>query len=662
MFQSWRPLPIALATAGAGLAARIVAGLFLPHTSWVSDELEYLGAAKMAAAGFGLGFYDEAPWLRPPGYIAFVAAILGLAGSLDAVYLVQAMLMSAATVAITLIAWETWGRAAGISAALLTNAYYPWIVYPNLLLTESLCVFLVSWGAWLALRDSRAGSAGAGIAFGLASLTRGLAGALALPVVIYCLLRRRWIQAGLLLLFWLAVQVPWVARNYVAYGALAQPDLTAGYNLWFAAEGVRGEQRLTRDLAAISNPIERDRFAQAKALEVIASDPERYLAHGPKEAADLWLSNFSAEERLVAGFTLGSVPPWHLALNFLLGDVLFAVMLGLALVGSLLRRHEPTTWVCLLWAAFLTGAAFLLFATDRFRMLVIVPTAVLASGGLVEVTRQLTGRVTWRLCLIAGMIVVAFGVNFIVYPFDALRLGMSRWWTVQHLAEVRSWVRAGEAFRAVHEVRDLDASFFETRLLRLQALAASGQQRIAPQTPAGLSDLEAMVVGDLWRYLGRPDKAYLFLRSSQVTSSDRTDWLWSRALTSPPYGLNLGTGMDVGFIKGFQRPEWDGTRWFRWTRGDATVVLSAPSGRSRIIVEMAAYRPPGWPPVGVKLLVSGRTIWEGQVGWPWQDVVAEVEAGSSPLYLSIASDTFVPGFGDKRELGVMVSKINLEGR
>lgn len=660
MLRGWGPIPAALAIAGAGLAARIVAGSFLPHASWVSDELEYLGAAKMAAAGFGLGFYEEAPWLRPPGYIALVGAIFRLTGTLDGVYVLQAFLTSAATVAITLIAWETWGRAAGMVAGLLTNAYYPLIVYPNLLLAESLCLFLVSWGAWLALRNSRAGSVGTGIAFGLASLIRGLAGALALPVLTYYLIRRRWVQAGLLLLFWLAVQAPWVARNYVAYGALAQPDLTAGYNLWFAAEGLRGEQRLTRDLMAIANPLDRDRFAQAKALKAIAEDPKRYLAHGPKEAADLWLSNFSAEERLVAGFALGSVPPWHLALNFFLGDLLFSLMVGLALVGAPWRRHEPTTWLCLLWALFLTGAAFLVFATDRFRMLAIVPVAILASGGLVEVRRHVRSRLTWRVCLIAGMLVAPTLINLAAYPFDALRLGMSRWWTVQHLAQIRDWIRGGETARALQALRTLDVSFFETRLLRLQALAASGQQGTVPETPTGLSDLEAMAVGDLWRYLRRPDRAEQFLRSSQVASSDRTDWMWSRALAPPPSQLVLGTGMDVGFIKGFSRPERDGTRWFRWTRGNASAVLSAPLGRSRIIVAMAAYRPAGWPPVRVRLFANGAAIWEGQVGWPWQDVMAEVETVSSPIYLSIVSDTFVPGFGDKRELGVMVSKITLE--
>jgi 4-amino-4-deoxy-L-arabinose transferase-like glycosyltransferase len=655
------PYVVACGLAGIGLAARIAAGLFLPHHAWVSDELEYLGAAKMAAAGFGMGFYDTAPWLRPPGYILFLTLILRLAGTTWAIYLLQALLLSAAAVAITLLAWEVWGRAGGIAAAILTNAYYPWVVYPNLLLSESLCIFLISYATWMALREHWTGSAGAGIALGLASLTRGLAGALVLPLVLHQVLVKKWRHAVLLLLFWSAVQVPWVARNYMLYGGLAQPDLTAGYNLWFSAEGLRNESRLVKELMGIGNPVERDHVAQARALKAIWSDPGRYLKRGIKEAADLWLPNFAAEERLVSGFTLGDVPPWHLAFNFVFGDFLFALMLGLGLIGFTMRFSHPLAKLCLLWTVFLTSISFLLFATDRFRMLAVIPVVLMASGaGEILSTMKTMSRK--KAGILAVLFLLPLTVTVSVYPFDLLFLGMLRWWEVTKLAEVRNWLREGYVERANLELRSMADTLVETRVLKVQAQALLGQEGVVPQSAAGLTDLEAMGLGDLWRFLGRTGKAEQFFSSSQVASSERIDWMWRRNLTSPPSGLELGKGLEVGFIRGFSRPEWDGTRWFRWTTGAAEILLSGNKGRSRIIVEMASYRPAGWPPVRVTLMGNGKLLWEGTLAGPWRQVTADSEDPSASLHMAILSDTFVPGFHDKRELGVMVSRIRLEGQ
>src|SRR5205807_2259512 len=60
------------------------------------------------------------------------------------------------------------------------------------------------------------------------------------------------------------VLLPWVVRNYRAYGRLVPVDTTGGYNLWLGSVGVRDEARLQADLRAIPNPADRQSFAYAR--------------------------------------------------------------------------------------------------------------------------------------------------------------------------------------------------------------------------------------------------------------------------------------------------------------------------------------------------------------------------------------------------------------
>ncbi len=653
-----RPLGLQLGLVALGITVRLLVGQHLPHYGWVSDELEYWGAAQSLAAGHGFSFYQNAPWMRPPLYIIFVA----LARSPQAIYIIQVLLLSSTVFPLTAMTSRLWGMRAALAVGLAIDLYYPWAVYPNLLLSESIGVFLVTWAAWLALQRRWLLSALAGIMLGMGSLARGLVGGLVFPFALHQAASGKWPNLVAMLLMWVAVQIPWVTRNYVTFGRLAMPDLTGGYNLWYAAEGVRNEARIQSELSGIANPIDRDRHALSQALHIIARDPWKFTLKGLKELTDLWLPNFASEERLVSGFTLGSVAPWHLIATFVLGDLLFAILSALAVFGLLVKGINKDMAQSLLWIAYLCAAAFILFATDRFRVLLVPPVAALAGAGLASLSLLRLERPTSRTVLsgLASLSIVALMLWF--YPFDLLSMGVSRWFTVQQLATARRLALSGNLEAASQIVAAQDRSFVETRILGLQLGVLSSHRENLPTDPKGMSDLDAMAIGDLWRYFERWELAEKFLTASQVSSSERTDWMWGRSLSPPQSQLDIGSGLDIGFIKGFQRPEWDGQQWFRWTTRKAEVRLSAGANSSRIIVKMAGYRPPGWPPVRTQLIVDGTTVWEGEVAWPWKEVSIYTAGTPGTVDLAIMSDTFVPGFHDKRELGVMVSQIRVERR
>ena len=202
------------------------------------------------------------------------------------------------------LAFVAGGKKAGRWAALLGLLYLPFTLFAGLLLSETLFVFLFAWslvllllarewltrpeGAWR-LRGF-ALVAGAGVLLGLGVLTRST-GLGFLPLAALWLawsnsapLRRRLLSAFFLLVVCGLTLLPWLARNYAAYGHILV-DSTGGYNLWLGSVGVRDEQRLQADLLTISNPAERESYAYSQGLANIVADPVAFIGQGGSRKA-----------------------------------------------------------------------------------------------------------------------------------------------------------------------------------------------------------------------------------------------------------------------------------------------------------------------------------------------------------------------------------------
>ena len=165
-----------------GLALRVALWGNLPRTGWISDEGEYFSAASWLAAGRGFGWYLGYLWTRAPLYPLFLAVHLRLFGETPTpIYLTQTALSLLNVALVYALAGRVRGhRRVPAIAATLAALYFPFAVYTQALLSETLFIslllagfLLLAWwppGAphdwrWLVL---------AGGVFGLATLARSL--------------------------------------------------------------------------------------------------------------------------------------------------------------------------------------------------------------------------------------------------------------------------------------------------------------------------------------------------------------------------------------------------------------------------------------------------------------------------------------------------------
>jgi 4-amino-4-deoxy-L-arabinose transferase-like glycosyltransferase len=212
------------------------------------DATDYKRHAQSIADGTGYPPSDIAgeggpSAFRPPLYPYFLAGAYELTGGgpTEARY-AQAGVGAATVALVAVVAWQLWGVAVALTAAGLAALYPPLLLVDTSLLSETLFLPLVL-GALAAVLWARRSEHRvrwallAGALTGLATLTRGNAPVLLLPLAIGLWGERpRLSRAALgpplamLAAFALAV-APWTLRNWVVMDAFVPVSTLAGYTL-----------------------------------------------------------------------------------------------------------------------------------------------------------------------------------------------------------------------------------------------------------------------------------------------------------------------------------------------------------------------------------------------------------------------------------------------
>ena len=232
--------------------------------------------------------------IRPPGYPAFVGAILWLTPDTmerSAILWFQVVL-SVATIA---LAWQLFHRVlppAGALAVAALIALSPHLVIMNVYyLTESLYTFALVAAMWTAARIGARPLPGralaTGIRFALATLTRPALQYFSFFLAAFVAWtwrgRRGYVLAILLLCGFFALTIPWAVRNLSAIGATADKTLMIN----FIAHGMYphfryNEQPHTYALPYRFDPKQRDYSRSVSAVlselyDRAAAQPGRYL-------------------------------------------------------------------------------------------------------------------------------------------------------------------------------------------------------------------------------------------------------------------------------------------------------------------------------------------------------------------------------------------------
>jgi 4-amino-4-deoxy-L-arabinose transferase-like glycosyltransferase len=688
----------------AALAIRIAYNLALHPdghgpASFVIDEREYFGAAHVLAEGRGFSFFDTALWVRPPLYVMFLAAFVRFFGdNATPVMVAQSALSAATLLPLGWLADRLGGPSAARWAVALGALYLPFTLFAGLLLSETLFVFLfgLALAALLRTRDTLSHQAASqallwagasGLLLGLGALTRGTALGFVPLAALWLYLsppgslpaRSRAAAALVALAACALVLLPWTLRNYAAYGRFVAVDTTGGYNLWLGSVGVRDEERLQADLRPLPGPVEREAFAYARAFENIRADPGFFVAKGLKESLDLWRPLLGAEERQIAGYTQGRVPAWHLFSLLALDDLLYLFVLLLAAAGLILGPPHPLRSLTLLWVLLWVAISFVFFAVTRFRLPVVaalLPWAGLGAtlvGRYVVAPRNLRDVPTSALVAAGATALAILAAVVPAIPGSAVRLGVERWTEQAPYREAEDLMRSNRPAEAVAAYRRANTGLEDTRYGLAAALLQTGDTPgalalLSPDEPAGRFE-PFIIRAEAARRSGDLEAARALFNERQVRLAGDAALRWAWDHLDPPVleRLDVGSGLETGYVRGFNAPETDADGIvFRWSGAQAE-VKNLQAGGSEVGITWSGWRPGGAPPAvatwragtGVAAPGLSQSVYvPNDAGFQHLGLPALPGDGGSSSYI-LETNGFVPGGSDPRLLGVRVSRIEV---
>jgi 4-amino-4-deoxy-L-arabinose transferase-like glycosyltransferase len=363
---------VLLAAAAAWAAFVVVVGDYPP----VSDQREYHQTGMRLAAGLGLTYPSGALYVHshPPLYPIFLGLIYAAGGGAVAVRVVQLALALATLV----LAYLTARRAFGVrvaQASLVAGALYlPTAFYLSQLYSEILFTFLLVAAAYLFLAglERRRGFAicfAAGLLFGAAGLTRGVALVAALVLAFYMLLHRgatlgrRAAKAGALAVGVAAAVAPWSAYVWRETGRAVLVDTKSAVVFYYgncentpahhAWDIINGDFAAPAGVEAARDRFESSRLYFSAALKYIAEHPGRTLLRFVSKFADTWEVDrmFAADYR--AGYLPGARTPFIYAC---LAAELAASAAALVAFWVALALMPGSAWRGLAWAVTLGTA------------------------------------------------------------------------------------------------------------------------------------------------------------------------------------------------------------------------------------------------------------------------------------------------------------------
>jgi 4-amino-4-deoxy-L-arabinose transferase-like glycosyltransferase len=748
------------------LGLRLLVWRILPYRSFVSDEAEYLAAATWLAQGRGFSFFLDWIWTRPPFYLLFLAAHVGVWGpeTLWPIRFSQALL-SVLSVWLTMqlashLAPDGVERRVALTAGWAMALTYSFASYAFLLLSETLFITLLLaallaltiWGSENKEQRTKNSAANAlvtrhsslatrylwshrwlivgGVLLGLAALTRALlAGVLPLFALWvgwqagrvsgvryqvsgigheiartsrFSILNSQFSTlnslgaAALLTLVVSAIILPWSVYNSRFYGGSILIDTTGGYNAMLGAQAARQEiapapecepvnpprceESIYNTLIAIPNHAERQQVANRTALEWIGQNPIGFVRKAGVELLDLLLVNYGGAERFTRGYTVGYVPAPHL-LGLLLDDTLYVLALPLAALGLFRRQGRVGKGLIVAWLLFnlLTGPLF--FAINRFRQPLLPFLFIYAACGFWQLRAGWASRPRWIVAYgTAAMLALLLLPSYTYWPFSNDRrgvihdtlLGFRGLVDAGRCADVERLINAGrlDEAQALHDAEDarrLDNSGRKTprhtclALLNARMLALRGQPDQALALLQSMDQIPEryLMEGDIYRATGNLDRARGAFVAQRLEPANPTRWAWEHLRPPPTSRIDLGSGLDWGYIDGVYQREWpqDVTteadifaRGYRWTTPHARLrFVGAGTGSPQTLhLRLAGFRPAGFAPPTLRVQMNSETFETVVVSPSWQEIailLPPTPRGEDVL-VDLRSTTFVPGPDD----------------
>jgi 4-amino-4-deoxy-L-arabinose transferase-like glycosyltransferase len=379
----------------------------------IVDEQHYVTIASNLVAGHGFAATPGEPTsIRPPLFPGLLAGLWMAAGAIDfqLVRIVQVVLSALTAWLVYLLGRMVWSGPVGAGAAAVTWVYPSFIFFNVTILTETLftlllLLFLVV-AVQLVKRPHTRTALACGAALGLATLTRSVLWPL--PVLLCPLLAlaiegslaRRAGLAVTVLLGFVVVIAPWAIRNTRLQGVTTIVDTMGGINLrmgnyehtpddrMWDAVSLTGERNWVRGIEEaypdrLPTEGEKDKWAQARAIEYIVAHPGPTARRALIKVADFW----GIEREFVAGVRAGlfTPPAWFTAIAGLATAIGYVMV---ALAGAIGIWMAAPAWrmqaLLLLPIVAIMSAHAIVFGHSRYHI-PLVP--ILALYGIAFVRR-----------------------------------------------------------------------------------------------------------------------------------------------------------------------------------------------------------------------------------------------------------------------------------
>jgi tetratricopeptide (TPR) repeat protein len=686
-----------------GLLLRLWLWWRIPIHQPANDEVEYLQVARDLLAGHGWVFYEQYHWLRAPLYPLFLAGSLLLAGGDLRWAALPNIVVSTATIYLFYILGrmvttdrekQDSGQApraerVGLLAAAITALWLPLATFASLWMSETLFTALFT-GAAIALlhwsrRPTLIRAASVGVLLGLAILTRSVPLA-ALPLLgIWMLWHRRRCSWGnilgcIVLCFALlgSTVAPWTLRNWLAYDAFIPVETGLSYNLWAFYEPREDLETIQKTLESIANPAERSALATEKGLARLREDPTILLRRITFNWFYLW-NIAPTEDRFRQASYFEDVSLNMFILALVLDDGLYLLMLGGALGGLLVARNNRQKVLLLGWLVYVVMTTLLTHSEGRYRHL-LLPALIPFAATFWPMHWWQGSLPRWR---IAAATVVLLGLLPLRhYPYQWASTSIAR--EAAKLAGDRALARgdAAGARAAYRRATEIDPDSADALLRLGMAFEESGKLQRAAEAydwarlSAPMYVAAHVRLGDILRRMGATRAARESFAGAYLDPQQVAEWGWRNLDGSPPRLLDIGDGLDIGYVEGMYPAEMVGPEGVRWTTGNATVRLSGGAQHIRLIARVAAPRPTGQPvPVDVCVAETCQSL---RVGSQWRTyrvylvrVCDDSASCHQPLEVTLRSSTFVPAGlerpspgvqpnQDTRRLGIMVDFVAAE--
>ena len=683
----------------AGLLFRLWLWWRVPAHQPANDEVEYLQVARDLIEGRGWIFYESYRWLRAPLYPLFLAASLWLArGELRWAALPN-IALSTATIALLYLltvavvrrkhsaAEESAAVRAGLIVAAFSAVFLPFATFGSLWMSETLFTALFV-GALIALfrwarRPAPSTAALAGVLFGLATLTRSIT-LTALPLLLLWMVwprpsrrlrRRRLLGGAICAAACILTIAPWTIRNWIAYDGFIPVETGLSYNLWVFNEPREPQSEIHETLESIPNPVERSAVATAKGLARLREDPSIILRRIRANWFYIWHIN-PIEDRFRQASYDADVPFGMFALGVLLDDALGILLLGAACSALVVAPRTPQKILLLGWLAYAILIMLLTHSEGRYRQFLLPSLMPYAAGLLAGAWWPRTAR-PWRALAVAAALFMVVPLRS--YPYEWAGRNLRRGWAALpgDLAMERGdYRRAQEAYaRAAgfdQESSDIRLKLgmaFDRAGQPQQAIEAYGEatERRPPYVPT------AALLGDILRREGALDEARQAFRGYYTDQQALSDWAWENLDAPGPRAVDVGGGLDYGFVGGmYVSEEYEG-RTIRWTRERSAVRLAGGRAGTRVVIRLAGPRADG-ASITAQLCVAGRcqpfeasAKWTSYMLYVPPPACAPDAACDTTIQIELRSPAFIPArvdgaerdaaSADDRHLGLMVDYV-----